>query len=252
MNPAGPFREHLVSWATGKLEMHFGMFHELMGYSTGLCVMQRVEARHSLVKRFLAFRYRQLPASLSATLRRQQNGDLQTDLFRQNMEACLSDIGQLCQASYRNKAELLTRLGQESKQSIHDPLTDLRQQQATFNEALASVCSSPSGDLEATAVLREHLRTAFERHRVYALRGCIEPDKSSIFRVVHMQAGLNTTLQKSSYISTDDPKLQITVAGSRFAVAPVAGCDRRQVLTERASRIHKRECNLLGSGFGFR
>lgn len=208
MNPAGPFREHLLSWASGRAEMNVAMFHELIAYSTGLCVMQRVEARHSLIKRYLAFRYHQLPASLSATLRRQQNGDLKSDLFRQNMEACLSDIGQLCQTPYRNKSELLARLGTESRKAVHDPLTDLRQQQTTFNEALASICSGPSSDQEATAsaLIREHLRAAFERHRVYALRGCVEPHQWSVFRVVHMQADLNVTLQKSSYISTDDWK----------------------------------------------
>ncbi|CAE7199173.1 unnamed protein product [Symbiodinium sp. KB8] len=158
MNPAGPFREHLLSWASGRAEMNVAMFHELIAYSTGLCVMQRVEARHSLIK--------------------------------------------------RNKSELLARLGTESRKAVHDPLTDLRQQQTTFNEALASICSGPSSDQEATAsaLIREHLRAAFERHRVYALRGCVEPHQWSVFRVVHMQADLNVTLQKSSYISTDDWK----------------------------------------------
>ena len=208
LNASGPFRAHLEAWATSQVqEMHPPMWHELMAYSTGLSVMQRLESRHSLLKRFLGFRWRQLPATLSATARRKQNKDLSSPLFQQHLEECLANIGELWQGTWRSKTELLQQLAQSSAQAIHDPLSEIRLGQQNFSGTLARLCLSgdaaPGADNEPSSLMREHVRAALERHKVYALKGCLEEGKWSIFRVVHTNAGSNMTLQRASHISTD-------------------------------------------------
>ena len=209
LNASGPFRAHLEAWATSQVqEMHPPMWHELMAYSTGLSVMQRLESRHSLLKRFLGFRWRQLPATLSATARRKQNKDLSSSLFQEHLEECLANIGELWPGTWRSKTELLQQLAQSSAQAIHDPLSEIRLEQQNFSDTLARLCLSsgdavPDADNEPSSLMREHVRAALERHKVYALKGCVEEGKWSIFRVVHTNAGSNMTLQRASHISTD-------------------------------------------------
>ena len=95
-------------------------------------------------------------------------------------------------------------LAQASAKAIHDPLSEIRREQQCFSEALARVCLSagPNSE-EPSAIMREHLRAAFERHKVYALKGCLQEGQWSTFRVVNVQASANMTLQRASHISKD-------------------------------------------------
>ena len=208
LNASGPFRAHLEAWATSQVqEMHPPMWHELMAYSTGLSVMQRLESRHSLLKRFLGFRWRQLPATLSATARRKQNKDLSSSLFQEHLEECLANIGELWPGTWwrsrvRRPFMILCRRYDLSRQSFSDTLAGL---------CLSSGDAVPDADNEPSSLMRE-----LERHKVYALKGCVEELKWSIFRVVNTNAGSNMTLQRASHISTDVSQPQF--ANSEFLI----------------------------------
>ena len=95
LNEQGPYRCKLLEWSRGDCPMFGPMFRELLGYSTGLIVMQLLESRHSLLKRFLAWRHKQYPATLSAALRRRENKDLEEPDFQSNLPELLASVGEL-------------------------------------------------------------------------------------------------------------------------------------------------------------
>ena len=122
LNQRGPCRASLLKWASGEV-MAEPMLLELLAYSTGLVVMQRLESRHSLLKRFLAWRHKQMPATLSAALRRRENKDLESDHFRACLPDLLSCIGELDPEDWTCKTEFLERFSSSSACALHDPLT---------------------------------------------------------------------------------------------------------------------------------
>ena len=124
LNVNGPFRAKLLEWASGSDgPMYQPMFVELTGYATALVVMQRLESRHSLLKRFLSWRYKQTPATLSAALRRKENGDLKNDVVQANLPELLGSIGELDPGDWTCKTEFLERVSHSSTLAEHDPLS---------------------------------------------------------------------------------------------------------------------------------
>ena len=98
LSERGPFRQHWEAWALGQVDaMHPPMLDELLAYATSLVVMQRLESRHSILQRRLARRHNQLPDTLSATLRRLQNRDIERPDFQERLPEFLAAIPELYQ-----------------------------------------------------------------------------------------------------------------------------------------------------------
>ena len=207
LNVKGPFRAKLLEWASGSEPMYPPMFVELTGYATALVVMQRLESRHSLLKRFLSWRYKQTPATLSAALRRKENGDLKNEVFQANLPELLGGIGELDPGDWTCKTEFLERVSQSSTLAEHDPLSRDRQVKESFHEHLALQAGQKreeTDELPELPLLREHIKTVMERGNIYALKGYEATGAWSTFRVIHLNPGQNMYLQRACYLSTDD------------------------------------------------
>ena len=191
--------------------MHDGMFDELFAYSTALMSMQRLEGRHSILKKQLDWRNFQLPGSLSATMRRKQNQDLVNPEFVRDLPEFLTAIGELHDGSWGCKTELMETFLQTSALANHDPMESQRVDKARFAESLAQVCAAgASGEIgggeESTEELpmqREHVKAAFKRGSVYALKGCVQNGEWSVFRVLHTAPSSNMYLQRACHMSFD-------------------------------------------------
>ena len=190
------------------------MFRELFAMSTALVVLQRLESRHSLLKRFLAWKHKSLPMTLSAAMRRRQNGDLQRKTFQASLTDLLGSIGELRPGPWQCKAELIERFCHMSGQAAHDPLAAKRALKDSFVEGLAKVCAPVSdsvkpGALELVAydesLQREHVRATLKRNRFYAVRGYLKPGAWAVFRVINTNPGGNMSLQRSVHLSGDVP-----------------------------------------------
>ena len=207
-NQKGPWRQHLLRWAGGE-QMHPAMFRELMGYATALVSMQRLEGRHSVLKRVLAWKHCQLPSTLSAAMRRRQNGDLQNPLFQANIHEYLAGIGNLHQGEWQSKTELLESLARSSARAVHDPLTSLRAQKDRFVEELAKVGGRNEQQAisrEDLQLQREHLRASMVKGGFYAVPGLqCGSCKWALFRMLHLAPGGNVYLQKACHLAADDP-----------------------------------------------
>ena len=199
----GPYRSHLIRWGSCHDEnLHTLAFDELLAYATGLVVMQRLEGRHSILKRVLAFKHFQTPASVSATMRRYQNGDLESDVFQRNLADFLSRIGELQLGTWGSKTELLETYSKANKAS-HDPLYELRALKEQFNQQLSNVCSEGDTGPDELPLLREHVKLALGKGHVYTLKGCFEKGVWAVFRVLHQSPSNNMYLQKACHISFD-------------------------------------------------
>lgn len=79
----------------------------MLGFSTGLNVMQRLEARHHLVNLALARgRALSVPGVISG-LRRRFNQDLQQQSFREELPKLLNDFDQLVLQPWDSQRQLL-------------------------------------------------------------------------------------------------------------------------------------------------
>ena len=199
----GPFRQHLVAWANGEV-MHEPMYRELLSYATALVSMQRLEGRHSVLKRALGWKHFQLPASLSATMRRRQNKDLENPEFEKNLAEYLSEIGSLHQGTWHNKTELLEGLARASAQANYSPMTLLRSQKDAFVAELSRAASSSTGDCGIPPLYREHLKACMAKGKFCAIPGLVRQGSWSLFRVLHMNPAANMYLQKASHLASDD------------------------------------------------
>lgn len=204
LSPQGPFRQHLLSWASGSM-MDECMFRELLSYSTSLISMQRLEGRHSVLKRILGWKNFQLPASLSAAMRRRQNKDLQSPLFQKGLSEYLAAIGTLHQGTWHSKTQLLETVARASGQASHDPLTLLRSQKDMFVEELAKVCSASYSESVST-LQREHVKACMAKGLFCALPGLRQERHWTIFRILHLNPAQNMYLQKACHLATDDPQ----------------------------------------------
>ena len=61
LDKKGPFRQHILAFANGEV-MYEPMYRELLSYATALVSIQRLEGRHSILKRVLGWKHFQLPA----------------------------------------------------------------------------------------------------------------------------------------------------------------------------------------------
>ena len=185
------------------------MYVELLGYSTGLVVMQRLESRHSLLKRFLAWRHKQFPATLSAALRRRENQDLESPDFQANLADLLSCIGELDVGEWTCKTQFLEKVTGASALAIHDSLAEERKQKDAFHAELAIAAgqkpSDPSQETDLS-LIREHVKSMFEKNKCYALKGYDDSSAWTLFRVLSTNPGQNMFLQRACFLSTDEPK----------------------------------------------
>ena len=213
LNEAGTHRRAWEGWAHGTDSMmNLPMYNELLAYSTSLVAMQRLESRHSILRRCLSFRGRMLPDTVSATVRRLQNQDLQKQDFQDLLPDLLSSIAELYDGSWRSKTELLTRMRQASAVAVHSPLSDLKKLKERFGEQLAlraassSVAAQQRSEGQLT-LFREHVRGILKPGQCYALRGCFKPGVWSVFRVVSVNPGSIMTMQKATHLSHDVARL---------------------------------------------
>ncbi|CAE7233349.1 unnamed protein product [Symbiodinium necroappetens] len=179
------------------------MYNELIGYSAALVCMQRLESRHSVLKRMLSFRLRQNPATLSASIRRRQNRDLEQPKFQQNLVEYLSSIGELYQGQWSCKTQLLAQVGKESAMAEHAPLTDLRQKKEAFAESLALLCRGEAQADDQLAIMREHVKATLFKGQCYALRGMLKPCTWTYFRMLSTNPGSIMTLQRACHLASD-------------------------------------------------
>ena len=210
LHPAGPFRRNFQLWAEGKTNhMDQAIFTELMSYACALTSMQRLEGRHSRLKKILNWRSFQLPASLSAAMRRKQNGDLTNPRFRDGLADFLSRIGELHQGDWGCKTALIESFLRRSQDACHDPLDNMREKRENFQAALASAQASTAGteigaeEIDESHLWREHIKTAFQKGGVYALKNALQVGAWSVFGVLHTAPGGNMYMQRSCYMSTD-------------------------------------------------
>lgn len=183
--------------------MNESMFRELLSYATSLVAMQRLEGRRSVLKRLLGWKNFQLPASLSAAMRRRQNKDLECPVFQRNLSEYLADIGSLHQGSYHNKTQLLETLARSSAQANHNPLTLLRSQKDRFVEELSKTCSDQASS-DLSTLQREHVKASMAKGKFCALPGLLHAERWTVFRVLHINPSSNMYLQKSCHLATDD------------------------------------------------
>ena len=180
------------------------MLVELYGYATALTTMQRLESRHSLLKRFLSWRHKQLPATLSAAMRRSENRDLQNHHFQVLLPDLLSSIGDLDPGAWTCRTDFLERINRSSACAIHEPLAEERAQKSLFQDRLALVAGQMRDDENPEfPLVREHVNLIFTKGRCYALKGFVGPGKWSMFRVLSTNPGYNSYLQRASFLSTD-------------------------------------------------
>ena len=64
-------------------------------------------------------------ASVSADVRRKQNGDLQRPAFGQDLSKLLEDLGELTSLPWRTRAELLEAVSSQTYRALHDDLSRL-------------------------------------------------------------------------------------------------------------------------------
>ena len=205
LSEKGPFRAHLMEWASTTCPMFQPLFWELTGYATGLVVMQRLESRHSLLKRHLAWRHKQLPATLSATLRRAENGDLKSPHFQFLLPELLTSIGELDPGEFSCKTDFLERISRGSALALHDSLQEERKQKETFQEQLAMVAGQRQGNASSELILvREHLKAALEKGKCYSVKGYHDKNAWSTFRLLNLNPGQNSYLQRTCYLSNDE------------------------------------------------
>ena len=190
------------------------MYNELIGYSTALVCMQRLESRHSVLKRMLSFRLRQNPATLSASIRRRQNRDLEQPKFQQNLVEYLSSIGELYQGQWSCKTQLLAQVGKESAMAEHAPLTDLRQKKEAFAESLALLCRGEAQADDQLAIMREHVKATLFKGQCYALRGMLKPCTWTYFRMLSTNPGSIMTLQRACHLASDVSRLDSRSCGA--------------------------------------
>ena len=220
-DPQGPYRLHLEQWSQGTAQlMHGPMFRDLLSMATALVVLQRLESRHSLLKRHLAWKHKSLPMTLSAALRRRQNGDLLCSTFQSNLPDLLNSIGELHPGPWHCKAQLLEKICQSSGEADHDPLLQQRARKDAFVEGLAQTCASASvlcaaqetgGDGQSAALAvfdapmqREHIRATLKRNKFYAIRGYQSSQTWTVFRVISTNPGSNMFLQRCVHVTGAD------------------------------------------------
>lgn len=203
MNVRGPWRQALLDWSSGSQAMPADMLRELYGYATGLTVMQRLESRHSLLKRFLSWRHRQMPATLSAALRRTENKDLESDHFQQMLPDLLGSIGDLDGGAWTCRTDFLERVSRNSACAMHDALGDERAEKSAFQERLAEAAGHIRTNDENLPLIREHVNETFVGAKCYAVKGYHAPGAWTLFRILSTNPGQIVYLQRACYLSTD-------------------------------------------------
>ena len=181
------------------------MFRDLMSMATALVVMQRLESRHAILKRMLAWKYKSLPMTVSAAMRRRQNGDLQLAAFQSNLTSLLQGVKELRPGSWHCKTQLIERIAHLSGYANHDSLLEERAQKDAFCALLAQAAASSDKQCSEMvpwdqSMQREHVRAALKKNNFYAIRGYLQPGVWCIFRVINTNPAGNMFLQRVCHI----------------------------------------------------
>lgn len=134
-------RKSLHKWAVRGHHLRKELEMLLLGYSTCLTVMQRLEARHHLANLALSAGRALSPAGLMAGLRRKFNGDLTHPTFRPALAELLNQFDGLVLQPWNSRKELLQIVYGYGLNDLHPDTTWEEQQMlrhATLAEGLQS------------------------------------------------------------------------------------------------------------------
>ena len=142
------FQQHrgsLCAWARDGKPLEDRLRHLVLGFSTGLNVMQRLEARHHLVNLALARgRALSVPGVISG-LRRRFNQDLQQQSFREELPQLLNDFDQLVLQPWDSQRQLLEIIYGHGLDQLHPSTTwEDQQLQRIADLSAQPVTSAPS------------------------------------------------------------------------------------------------------------
>lgn len=148
----GRYREMLQAWIDGG-GLADPLKQLLVGYSTALVVMQRLEARHHLVNLALTRGRANSPAAVMANLRRRLNGDVHEPSFRDELELLLSRFGDLVVDEWESHKQLIEIVYGFGLEQLHPDMyfeqRELQLQSALEDVAPAAViqgCPTSTGN----------------------------------------------------------------------------------------------------------
>lgn len=122
-------RQYIQKWIRGK-RLHEDLVYLLLGYSTALVVMQRLEGRHHLVNIAVARGRAQKPSAVAANLRRRMNRDLTHPDFKKLLPELLNSFETLIPQKWSSKGELLRIIYGYGLDELHPDLQFEEQQMA--------------------------------------------------------------------------------------------------------------------------
>ena len=128
-------REHMLNWIYGT-PLAEELEQLLVGYSSSLCVMQRLEARHHLVNQVLSHGRASSPPALMANLRRRLNHDIDHPKFRELLPELLERFAELVPEQWSSRKQLLQLIYGHGLNELH-PNTSFEEQQMARHAALA-------------------------------------------------------------------------------------------------------------------
>ena len=127
-------RRHILAWAKDNRPLPTHLVHLLLGYSTSLTVMQRLEARHHLVNLAVSRgRALSVPGVISG-LRRRFNGDQCQQSFKQELPDLLNRFDELVPQAWESKKELLELVYGYGLDQLHPDTTWGDQQIARLSD----------------------------------------------------------------------------------------------------------------------
>ena len=100
-------RDHILAWANHVKPLPDHLTHLLLGYSTALTVMQRLEARHHLVNLAVSRGRALSVAGVISGLRRRFNPDIRQPSFREELPQLLNEFHRLVPQQWESKRQLL-------------------------------------------------------------------------------------------------------------------------------------------------
>jgi hypothetical protein len=127
-------RRHILAWAKHNKPLPTHLVHLLLGYSTSLTVMQRLEARHHLVNLAVSRgRALSVPGVISG-LRRRFNGDLNQPSFKRELPELLNRFDELVPQAWESKKQLLELVYGHGLDQLHPDTTWGDQQIARMSD----------------------------------------------------------------------------------------------------------------------
>ncbi|CAE8623957.1 unnamed protein product [Polarella glacialis] len=150
------------------------LFWELLGYPTSLIVMQLLESRHHLVAQCISFGRAMYPATISASLRRRLNKDVNDPGFREALPDLIASIPELLAGGVSSsRTELVGTVLCNSAKACHDRRAEDLEKIAACRAQLSKISESilvPSAvSLPEQALRRDHLMALLKENTYYAI-----------------------------------------------------------------------------------